>query len=157
MPRSTKRSELERWIAERRLNHIGEAEFAELRVALAPISENYLRHLLRASGVTLDAMVEGIHQGSFDELQQSLEHLLAIYETGDANRKQAVRRLVITAKDHARMASHSKNATPEKLSEKEEMALWLLIWLENPSVFREWARLRRLAWEKEAGQPPRAE
>jgi len=150
MPRSTKRSELERWIAERRPERIGELEYAELRAALAPISENYLRHLLRDSGVALDPMVEGVRQGSFDELQESLERLLAIYEAGDLIRKQAVRQLVIMAKDHARLATHSRGSTPEKRSEKEEMVLWLLTWLENPGVFPEWARLRRAAWDAEA-------
>jgi hypothetical protein len=148
MPRPTKRSDLQRWIAQHHPAAIGESEFDELRTALAPISENYLRHLLRDSGVALDPLVEGVRQGSFDELQQSLEHLLAAYEAGDRMRQQAVRRLVITAKDHARLAAHSKRATPEKRGEKEEMLLWLLTWLENPGVFREWAALRRLAWQK---------
>lgn len=150
MARSTKRSELERWIAERPAAGIGEGEFAELRAALAPISESYLRRLLRESGAELDPMVAGVRQGSFDELQESLEHLLAIYEAGDRMRQQAVRRLVITAKDHARLAAHSKSASAEKRGEKEEMVLWLLTWLENPGVFAEWVRLRRAAWENEA-------
>ena len=97
----------------------------------------------------LDPMVEGVRQGSFDELQQSLEHLLAIYEAGDLIRKRAVRQLVITAKDHARLAAHAKTSTPQKRSEKEEMVLWLLTWLENPGVFPEWVRLRSAAWEME--------
>ena len=150
MPRPTKRSDLQLWIGQRHPAAIGESEFDELRAALAPISENYLRHLLRESGVALDPLVEGVRQGSFDELQESLEHLLTIYEAGDQMRQQAVRRLVITAKDHARLAAHSKNATPEKRGEKEEMLLWLLTWLENPGVFPEWVRLRRAAWENEA-------
>ena len=46
----------------------------------------------------------------------------------------AVRRLVITAKEHARLAAR----IPSKRPEKEEMILWLTTWLENPPVFREW-------------------
>jgi hypothetical protein len=156
MPLSTKRSELARWIAERHservVEPINEAEYAEIRSALAPISESYLRKLLRDSGVPLDPMVEGVRQGSFDELQQSLERLLEIYESGDAARKRAVRAIVITAKDHARLAAHSKSASPEKRSEKEEMILWLLTWLENPGVFPEWVRLRGARWEVEANR-----
>lgn len=150
MPPNTKRSELERWIAQQRPERIGEAEYAEIRAALAPVSESYLRKLLRESGVPLDALVEGVRQGSFDELQQSLEHLLAIYEAGGAPRRRAVRAVVITAKDHARLAARSKRATPEKRAEKEEMILWLLTWLENPPLFPEWVRLRRARWEAEA-------
>ena len=109
--------------------------------------------LLRESGVPLDPMVEGVRQASFDELQESLERLLAIYLVGDVPRKQAVRAVVIEAKDHARMAARSGSTTPVRRSEKEEMVMWLLTWLENPGVFPEWVRLRRMAWESEAGFP----
>jgi hypothetical protein len=154
MPPGTKRSELERWIAARRPERgphsINEAEYAEIRSALAPISEGYLRKLLRDSGVPLDPLVEGVRQGSYDELQESLERLLDIYQGGDAARRKAVRTVVITAKDHARLASRSKNASPDRRAEKEEMVLWLLMWLENPGIFPEWVRLRRAQWDVEA-------
>ncbi len=42
---------------------------------------------------------------------------------------------------HARFASRKEAIR----TEKEEMALWLLTWLENPPVFTEWVRLRRAA------------
>jgi hypothetical protein len=157
MPPSTKRSELERWIAQRRPERIGDAEYAGIRAALAPVSESYLRKLLRESGVPLDPLVEGVRQGSFDELQQSLDDLLGIYESGDAARRRSVRAVVITAKDHARLAARSKRATAEKQAEKEEMILWLLTWLENPGVFPDWVRLRRARWEVEAEELKRSE
>jgi hypothetical protein len=47
--------------------------------------------------------------------------------------------VVITAKDHARLAARNL----DKRAEKEEMLLWLLTWLENPPLFRDWVRLRR--------------
>ena len=153
MPHNTKRSELQRWIAERNPACVGEAEVRELKSVLAPISESYFRRLLRESGVPLDPMVEGVRQTSFDELQESLERLLEIYSTGDVGRKQAVRSMVIEAKDHARLAARSRSTTPARRSEKEEMVMWLLTWLENPGVFPEWVRLRRMAWESEAGFP----
>ena len=152
MPDSTRRSELGRWIAARRPARIGETEYAELHAALAPISEGYLRKLLRESGTPLDPMVEGVRQASYDELQESLLHLLEIYERGDGARRKAVRALVITAKDHARLAMQSKNTSPERRSEKQEMVLWLLTWLGNPGVFPEWVRLRRARWEVESGR-----
>ncbi len=152
MPPNTKRSELERWIAGRRPVRIGELEYTEIRAALAPISEGYLRRLLRESGVPLDPMVEGVRQGSYDELQESLLLLLEIYQNCDAARRGAVRAVVITAKDHARLAARSKSASAEKRAEKEEMVLWLLTWLENPGVFPEWVRLRRARWEVEANR-----
>jgi len=153
MPPHTKRSELERWIAEHSPTCIGETEYVELRSVLAPISESYLHRLLRESGIALDPMVDGVRQGSFDELQESLERLLEIYQSGDAQRKKSVRAIVITAKDHARLASRSPKISEERRAEKEEMVLWLLTWLENPAIFPDWAGLRRVAWGMERTRP----
>jgi hypothetical protein len=84
-------------------------------------------------------MVEGVRQGALGELEQSLLLLLAEYESADTPRRMSVRRLVITAKEHARLAARN----PLKRAEKEEMILWLTTWLENPPVFRDWIRIRR--------------
>ena len=139
MPRRGKSAELARWLEEHRPARIGEAELARLRSALAPVSENYLRKLVRECGVPLDAMVEGVRQATFDDLEASLLRLLEEYERSDAARRMDVRRLVITAKDHARLAAR----IPGKRAEKEEMILWLTTWLENPPVFAEWVKIRR--------------
>lgn len=141
-----KSTELARWIEEHFPAQIGEPELASLRVALAPVSESYLRKLLRECGVPLDPMVEGVRQGSFAELEASLLRLLAEYESADPARRMTVRRLVITAKEHARLAARN----PGKRPDKEEMILWLSTWLENPPVFRDWVDIRkRLAGVRE--------
>jgi hypothetical protein len=132
-------AELARWLEEHRPPQIGETEFALLRTALTPVSDNYLRKLLRESGVPLGPMVEGVRQGTFAELEASLLRLLAEYELSDPARRMAVRRLAITAKDHARLAARN----PSKRPDKEEMILWLTTWLENPPLFREWVSLRK--------------
>ncbi|HXP85810.1 MAG TPA: hypothetical protein VN841_13885 [Bryobacteraceae bacterium] len=129
------------WLAVEHPAEIGEAQWDALRRDLAPVSRGYLRKLLRESGVPLAPMVEGVRQDDFEALERTLTSLLAEYERGDAERRTAVRKLVIEAKDHARWSA--KN--PAKKSQKEEMALWLLTWLENPPLFPEWARLRRHA------------
>jgi hypothetical protein len=134
-----KSAELTRWLEEHHPAQVGEAEFAALRADLAPISESYLRTLLRESGAPLDPMVEGVRQATFAELEASLLRMLAEYESSDPPRRMAVRRLVITAKEHARLAARN----PAKRPDKEEMILWLTTWLENPPVFREWVAIRR--------------
>ena len=139
MARKGKSVELARWLDEHRPARIGEAEFAKLRAALAPVSESYLRKLVRECGVPLDVMVEGVRQASFDDLEASLLKLLEEYEHSDTAQRMAVRRLVITAKDHARLAARN----PKKRADKEEMILWLTTWLENPPVFADWVRIRR--------------
>jgi hypothetical protein len=134
-----KSAELTRWLEEHQPAQVGEAEFAALRADLAPVSESYLRKLLRECGVPLAPMVEGVKQTTFVELETSLLRLLAEYESSDPPRRMAVRRRVITAKEHARLAARN----PGKRPEKEEMILWLTTWLENPPVFREWVTIRR--------------
>ncbi len=129
--RNTKRAKLAEWIAERQPSQIGTEDLAALKEALAPVSENYLRKLLRESGAPLAPMVDGVRQSSLDELESSLLALLAEYESGGGARQREVRNLVITAKDHARW------------THKEENRLWLTTWLENPSLFPIWAKLRK--------------
>ena len=134
-----KRHELARWLEREKPELISERQWDELRTELAPVSESHLRHLLRDSGVPLAPLVEGVRQESLDALATSLSRLLEEYESGDRDRRVLVRRLVIGAKDHARWASRNE----QKRAGKEEMMLWMTTWLENPSLFPDWVRLRR--------------
>jgi hypothetical protein len=127
----TKRAKLAEWIDQRKPALIGEEEFEQLVKVLAPISETYLRKLLRESGVPLAPMIEGVRQSNLGVLELSLLALFAEYESGDAEHRKAVRKLVITAKEHARWTG------------KLEHVLWLATWLENPPLFPAWARLRK--------------
>ncbi len=111
-------------------------DLQELRALLAPVSQSYLRRLLRESGVPLDPLVEGVRQTSFEELERTL---LALGECDRA----AARRLIIEAKDHARLAMRRMEG--EARAAKEEMILWMLTWLENPDAFPVWLRLRKTA------------
>lgn len=126
----TKRAKLSEWIEKTKPSLVGPEEFEQLAEDIGPISENYLRRLLRESGIHLAPMVEGVRQSNLGVLELSLLALLAEYEAGDALHRQAVRKLVITAKEHARWAG------------KREHVLWLTTWLENPPLFPAWARLR---------------
>lgn len=135
----TKRADLQRWLERQCPARIGEMEWAMLHVDLAPISGSHLRRLLRESGVPLAPLVEGVRQETFDALESSLLSFLQEYERSDLAGRTSVRRVVIEAKDHARWAARN----PEKRAEKEEMALWMLTWLENPPLFPQWVKLRR--------------
>jgi hypothetical protein len=137
----TKRAELQQWLDRQRPARIGEMEWAMLHVDLAPISGSHLRRLLRESGVVLAPLVEGVRQESFDALENSLLSFLWEYERADVAGRTSLRRGVVEAKDHARWAARNS----EKRAEKEEMALWMLTWLENPPLFPQWVRLRRAA------------
>jgi hypothetical protein len=135
----TKRADLQRWLERQRPAQIGEREWAMLHVDLAPISGSHLRRLLRESGVPLAPLVEGVRQESFEALESSLLSFLQEYERAGVAGRLSVRQVVIEAKEHARWAAR----VPEKRAEKEEMALWMLTWLENPPLFPQWVRLRR--------------
>jgi hypothetical protein len=140
MPRSPgKRADLVRWLERERPSRIGEMEWARLHIDLGPISGSHLRRLLRESGVPLSPLVEGVRQETFEALESSLLTMLAEYERGDVPYRTSIRRSVIEAKEHARWAARN----PDKRTEKLEMALWMLTWLENPPLFPQWVRLRR--------------
>ena len=89
-----------------------------------------------------------IRQKSFEELEESLLSMERLYagamEAGDRQRARDCRKTVIVAKDRARFAARSAK-TPEKRARKEEMRMWMLVWLENPGVFAEWVKLRKRA------------
>ena len=134
------------WIEQFHSARIGEREFAEIQTALAPVSEAYLRKLLRESGVPLLIMVDGVRQDNFVELETSLLALLQEYEQSNRVRQLAVRRPVITAKEHARLAGR-KTGNPGSRLHKIETIRWLSTWLENPPLFPEWVALRKLTME----------
>jgi hypothetical protein len=100
------------------------------------VSESYLRRLVRECGIPLDPLVEGVRQSSFGELERTLLALAAVD-------RAAARRLVIEAKDHARLAS--RRLAGSARADREEMILWMLTWLENPDAFPVWLRLRKKA------------
>ncbi len=116
---------------------ITETEWDELLRELAPVSDTYLRNLLRSTGLPLVPLVEGVRQDSLDHLERTLLALHTEYEQGDEQRRRACRAAVIRAKDHARLAMRRAPAG------KDEMILWMLTWLENPGAFPLWVKLRK--------------
>lgn len=107
---------------------------------LAPISEGYLRRILRLCGTPLSPVVEGVMQDSFEDLARTLRALSEEYEQADRRRAWTIRRMVIQAKDHARWAALR---SPEHAAMKHEMVTWLLVWLENPAIFPVWVELKQ--------------
>jgi hypothetical protein len=130
------------WLEAERPAVITEAEWTTLLMRLAPVSESYLRDLLRATGLPFDQPWAGIRQHTLEELEESLRSMLDVYReaTAAGNRERAryCRRQVIAAKDRAKFLAKVK-------PEKEEMAQWMLVWLENPEVFPAWVEARKKA------------
>ena len=129
-------------IARRGHTHVGEEEWGQLLTDLAPVGEEVLRRLLRDCGLPLSPMVEGIRLGSLAEAERTAVALAREYEgavaLGDSERARRCRQLVMSAKDRAWLAANSAR-NPERRKEKEEIAAWLLVWLETPGLFAAWA------------------
>jgi hypothetical protein len=141
------KQQLREYLAERRPEAIGEEVWKDLLGRLAPVSESYLRELLRATGLPFDQPWAGVRQHTFEELERSLRDLWRIHaeaiEAGDRERARYCRRQVIAAKDRAKFLAANPRTSPEKKAEKEEMAQWMLVWLENPEVFPAWLEARK--------------
>lgn len=113
-----------------------------LKLRLAPISDGYLRRLLRDSGTGLTADVDGVRQDSFDLLARSLVALAESYDSASASERERLRALVVEAKDRARWSARRAESEPDKYSERREMLMWIMTWLENPALFPVWLRSR---------------
>jgi hypothetical protein len=133
----SKKARLRHWL-DTASGLVDEARFAELKARLDPITDSYLRHLLRESGVPLSALVEGVSVSSFESLERTLLALAGAYET----RPREARSVVIEAKVRLRWSA-SRVAADDRRAEKQEMLLWVLTWLENPGAFPVWLRLRK--------------
>ncbi len=118
---------------------VNTVEWERLRAELAPISESYLRRLLRASGVPLTPDVEGVRQEDFAALERTL------LATTD-------RAAVLLAKRHAELARRSPRAN--RLV-KTEMIEWMRVWLETPDAFAVWVKRRKSTaeWRALAAAP----
>lgn len=140
------KQQLREYLARRQPETITEALWLELRELLAPVSESYLRDLLRDTGLPFDQPYCGIRQHTLEELEQSLREMLAVYTEaiagGNRDRARHCRRQVIGAKDRAKFLA-------KKHPLKEEMVQWMLVWLENPEVFPAWVEARKRQRQKQ--------
>lgn len=150
MPARSRKQALRDFLAARQIAAIDEAEWQAALAELAPISESYLRDLLRDTGLPFAQPYAGIRQKSFEDLERDLREMLGVYleatRAGDRQRARYCRRQVIAAKDRARFIARNPRTAPEKRARKEEMAAWMLVWLENPEVFPAWVEIRKRYW-----------
>jgi hypothetical protein len=142
---------LAEYLESERPTAITEAVWLDLAARLAPVSESYLRDLLRATGIPFEQPYAGVAQHTFEELEESLVELGRVYAcavaAGDRERARRCRRQVIAARDRAGHLARTPRTVPGRKAEKEEMARWMLVWLENPEVFPVWAAARKRAMD----------
>jgi hypothetical protein len=138
----SKQAKLESWLQERAPAEVSLRDFDELHSFLAPITDSHLRRRLRETGAKLHPLVAGVNQDNLGTLQHTLLALADWYERGDNETRRLTRQIVITAKDHAKLAAANQRVTGERRALKGEMAAWMLTWLENPSIFPLWVSMR---------------
>jgi hypothetical protein len=136
----SRRSQLSRWIAENQPALVDSVVLERIRTDIGPVSDSYLRQMVKASGVALSAEVEGVSTSSLEEAERTLLALCACYAEG----QHAVRALVIEARKRLRWALE-RAPDAEKGGRRTEMMLWTLTWLENPLAFPAWLALRKRA------------
>jgi hypothetical protein len=136
-----------RYLEAKRPTAVTEVVWQDLLFSLAPVSESYLRELVRNTGLPFAQPYAGVRQHTLEELEASLREMLRVYEeamaAGDPTRARYCRRQVIAAKDRAKFLARNSQIAPEKKALKEEMVSWMLVWLENPPVFPGWVEARK--------------
>jgi hypothetical protein len=141
------RQRLREYLAAENPPAITGAVWEDLLRHLAPVSESYLRDLVRTTGLPFEQPFAGVHQHTLEDLEQSLVDILKVYSEalGEGKRERAryCRRQVIGAKDRARFLAQNPGTAAEKRALKEEMVQWMLVWLENPEVFPAWVEVRK--------------
>ena len=136
MPRASKRRLLREFIAAQGWPKVGEAEWAAIQQALPEVDLADLKHL----EMPVEPPWHGVRQQTFGELAESLTAIAGVYEER-ADLRPLCRRLVIEAKDHARLAARNTRVSEERRRAKSQMAEWMLVWLSDPALFPAWARL----------------
>lgn len=151
------KQQLREYLEAERPPAITEGVWKDLLQRFAPVSESYLRDLLRSTGLPFEQPYAGVRQHTFEELEQSLREMLNVYTdataAGNRDRARYCRRQVIAAKDRAKFLATSPRTAPEKQAQKAEMAQWMLVWLANPEVFPAWAEARKRATQTTAALP----
>ena len=113
---------------------------------LAPVSESYLRELLRSTGLPFDQPWAGIRQHTLRGVGGIAARDAGGVPRGDGGGRPGARALLPPAGDRGQgsgeVPGRQPRTTPEK-REKEEMVQWMLVWLENPEVFPAWVEARK--------------
>ena len=126
---------------------ITEVVWRDLLWKLAPVSESYLRDLLRETGLPVEQPYAGVRQHNLEELEQSLKEMRQVYAeamaAGNRERARYCRRQVIVAKDRAKFLALNPRTTPERAAQKQEMTEWMLVWLDDPEIFPAWVEARK--------------
>lgn len=84
---------------------------------------------------------------SFEETEHTinlLEKLCRKYEkSSDMNGMEYCREIALLGRHRAELISRNKRVGLRKRLQKREIAEWFRIWLETPTLFRDWLEMRK--------------
>lgn len=84
---------------------------------------------------------------SFASAEQSLHRIDAVYrefrEATDRHGALLVRNLVLQGKERAESMARNPKLSPDKRREKDEIAFWFRVWVDNIELFFDWLELRK--------------
>ena len=122
----------------------------------------YIADVLEAAGLKLELTLQEEAEDQYEEEFEDLLHFktledaeVSVMRLDELMRKfrsqgehAAVERVLNVArlgKRRAEMISRNQKVEPPKRAEKEEIANWFHVWLENPEPFFDWLEVRKLA------------
>jgi hypothetical protein len=139
---------------------------AEVRRHLGPsngVSPSYIANVLRRAGKRVEfndrfvdpwmeepyaSRLRGLLR--FTDLQaaeDSLQELDAVYrdyrENADREGTHLIRTLVLKGRDRARSLASNPRVNPQKRQEKDEIAFWFNVWVDNVDLFFDWLEIRK--------------
>ena len=132
----------------------------ELRRVLGPqgqAGDRYLRDTVEESGVEVTAELGGLppdlRQLIHMEPLLDAEAVLARLEerrqaaAGDRAVRDALIRAARRAREKASLVARNPRAHPRLRAQWEEIAQWLVVWLQNPELLANWLHLRKMSPE----------
>lgn len=165
MKRFSRREWLRQWLSRREATGVvAESELRRLRAALlaamTPGSGRRAPPLLRlaeelhhlGAAVQIGDFSGGAEDRLFSlaslaalaaELRQAQAQLAAGQQAGDIAAVARLRQAARRARARALRVANHRRAQPQKRAAAQEMADWLLLWLEMPEAFFEWLELRQ--------------
>ncbi len=152
------------------LDRIGAREIraieAEVRRRLGSsngVSASYVANVLRQAGKRVqfnDRFVDPwmeepyasrlrglLRFADFKAAEQSLQDLDTVYreyrENADREGTHLIRTLVLKGRDRARSLASNPRVHPLKRREKDEIAFWFNVWVDNVDLFFDWLEIRK--------------
>lgn len=127
-------------------------------------SADYIEDVLLGGGMRVVMSARTDTQGRYEEEFQDLLHFSTLEEAemclvrldellrkfsaeGERSAAARVREIAQLGRRRAEMIARNRKVSAVKREEKEEVARWFAVWLEQPDAFFDWLEVRKLSQE----------